>query len=195
MNLISEKDKATLIQFENILLKWNKKINLISKNTECSIWNRHILDSIQLLEYLDKKDIIFDLGSGAGFPGFILSVCGIKQTYLFESDTRKSSFLNFCSSLSNNKITIINDRIEEIDYETLPKPDVITSRALAEINTLLSFYHIIQPRKKLLALKGVSYEKELDEASKNWHFDLNKYQSQTNPESVIIEISNVREKA
>ena len=58
--------------YKNLLLKENKKRNLISKTTEISVWSRHILDSAQLVKFIDQKnlEIIADFGSGAGLPGF-----------------------------------------------------------------------------------------------------------------------------
>ncbi len=192
MKFLSENHTINLKKFEETLLRWNKKINLISKGSESSAWNRHIQDSYQLLKYINIDDIVFDLGSGGGFPGIVLSICGIKNIYLFESDVRKATFLNYCKNLTSNSITIINDRIENIDYTKMPLPDVITSRALADIEKLLQFYNIINAQKKMLLLKGKSYEKELEEAEKKWHFEYEIHPSETSIESVIIEIKNVR---
>ena len=67
-------DKLSILHEE--LLKFNKKYNLISRNTEADIWDRHILDSAQLVKYIRFEDekSLSDLGSGAGFPGLILAI-------------------------------------------------------------------------------------------------------------------------
>ena len=90
---VSREVNHALLNYQNLLLKWNKAINLISRNSEKDIWERHILDSLQLLKYIDFSDIIIDIGSGGGFPGIVLSICGVKNTVVIESDKKKSVFL------------------------------------------------------------------------------------------------------
>jgi 16S rRNA (guanine527-N7)-methyltransferase len=88
---VSREVKEALLNYQNLLLKWNKAINLISRNSEKDIWARHILDSLQLLKYVDFLDNIIDIGSGGGFPGIVLSIGGVKNIALVESD-KKSQF-------------------------------------------------------------------------------------------------------
>ena len=72
----SKEDINKLLVFRDDVLKYNKKFNLISKSTEESIWTRHIIDSAQIVKYINfkKKSSLADLGTGAGFPGIILSI-------------------------------------------------------------------------------------------------------------------------
>jgi 16S rRNA (guanine527-N7)-methyltransferase len=82
-----------LEKYQSLTLKWNKTINLISCNTECDFWVRHILDSLQLMKYINDQNVhLIDVGSGGGFPGIVLSIAGIKNVTLVESDIRKSIF-------------------------------------------------------------------------------------------------------
>ncbi len=96
MQNVSRETFLKLEQFINLLLKWNKAINLISKSHDMpeDIWNRHILDSAQLAQYIpqDAKTIT-DFGSGGGFPGLILAILADWQVHLIESDGRKCAFL------------------------------------------------------------------------------------------------------
>ena len=89
---VSREVTHALLNYQNLLLKWNKAINLISRNSEKDIWERHILDSLQLLKYIDFLDNIIDIGSGGGFPGIVLSIGGVKNIALVEPDKKKISF-------------------------------------------------------------------------------------------------------
>ena len=101
--------------FVTTLLKWNEKINLVAKATEEEIWNRHILDSAQLLKFIpDTKAKIVDLGSGAGFPGLVLAIMGYENVTLIESDNKKSVFLQEAARITGTKVQIINERIENV---------------------------------------------------------------------------------
>lgn len=183
-----------LNEYVELLLEWNKSINLISRTTEEDIWNRHILDSAQLVEFLDADEIIYDIGSGAGLPGIILSICGIKEIYLIESKAKKCKFLAEAAKISGNKIIVINDRIENVKPTIRSQPIRIVSRALASVDKLLSFNGNLKPKDGFLLLKGENFEKELEEARQNWHFDVRLISSKTNKKSQILEIKNVSKK-
>ncbi|MBX7145804.1 MAG: 16S rRNA (guanine(527)-N(7))-methyltransferase RsmG [Alphaproteobacteria bacterium] len=80
--------------YKSLLEQWQKSINLVSPESLKYIWRRHFLDSAQLYSYIDPNATLMDLGSGAGFPGMVLALMGIKKVHLVESDQRKSAFLN-----------------------------------------------------------------------------------------------------
>ena len=104
-----------LSAYVDLLLKWNSKINLISKNTVDEVWIRHILDSAQIIKYIEDKSYrVLDVGSGAGLPGIILSILGVENITLVDSDQRKCSFLLEAARLLNLKLKVINDRVENI---------------------------------------------------------------------------------
>ncbi len=190
----TEKTEQQLKEYVALLLKWNKSINLISKNTEKDIWNRHIVDSAQLYKYIDPEQNIWDLGSGAGFPGLVLSILGARNLTLVESDNRKCIFLRQASNISENKVVILNERIEKLDSAYFTIPDILVSRALCSITDFLDYSKIFTSTKSFFLLKGKNYQKELDDASENWHFDSCSYTSKTNIDSVILEIKNVTAK-
>jgi 16S rRNA (guanine527-N7)-methyltransferase len=125
---VSREVKEDLLNYQNLLLKWNKAINLISRNSEKDIWARHILDSLQLLKYIDFLDNIIDIGSGGGFPGIVLSIGGVKNIALVESDKKKSVFLARAAKLSLNKIIIIDKRVDE---KFTMNCDILTSRGFS----------------------------------------------------------------
>ena len=186
---VSREVKEALLNYQNLLLKWNKAINLISRNSEKDIWARHILDSLQLLKYIDFLDNIIDIGSGGGFPGIVLSIGGVKNIALVESDKKKSVFLARAAKLSLNKIIIIDKRVDE---KFTMNCDILTSRGVSSINNILEVTTGIKIQKKMLLLKGKNYEKEITEAQKNWLFDINLHDSITSREGKIVEISNIK---
>ncbi len=170
-------------EYIQIVLKWNNKINLISKNISYDdIWDRHVYDSMSLINFIDSNDKVIDVGSGAGFPGIILSLMGVKDVILIESDSRKAAFLLQASKLSNNKITILNKRVENVEIEC----DVLTSRACASIDDLLNLCKGIKVQKKCLFLKGKKAIVEIDIASKKWDFE---YQIHDKEEGCIVELN------
>jgi 16S rRNA (guanine527-N7)-methyltransferase len=181
--------KEKLQAYVNILLKWNEKINLISKNSLLDIWNRHILDSAQLIKFISKKDKTIDIGSGAGLPGIVLSILGVENVIMIESDIRKVSFLLEASRQLNLKTQIINDRVENIQI----KGDIAIARGFSDLNNILKLHTNIQTTRILL-LKGKNVELEIAEAKKNWLFSYQKHKSITSPDSFILEISDVYQK-
>ncbi len=182
---------TTLNVYVDLIEKWNQKINLVSYHTPDELWNRHVLDSAQLIKYIDKEAYVADLGSGAGFPGVVLSILGIKRVLLIEADNRKAVFLHQAGLLSANKITIINDRIENL---TNLNVDIITSRALCNITKLFTLIATCQNNAKILLLKGKTVGEEIEEAEKEWSFNYTLHPSITSIESFIVEIHNLKHK-
>lgn len=178
-------------EFVELLLKWNKKINLISESTIKDIWLRHIEDCLQLLNFIDEENKVIDLGSGAGLPGVILSLSGVKNITLVEADSRKAAFLHIAAKLSNNKINIINDRVENI---AALECDILVSRAFANLSKTFSLTQKIAINDKYLLLKGKTIDKEILDAKSNWSFDYNISKSKSNSEGAIVEIFNLEKK-
>lgn len=174
--------RETFLGFLELLEKWNSKINLVSKDED--IWNRHILDSAQLFKFIHPDDKILDVGSGAGFPGIVLSMMGIKDVTLVESDVRKAAFLLQAAKLSPNKITILNERIEKLDLTC----DILTSRAFASVSDILNYCQNIKIRKNLLLLKGQKIMMEIEEAKNVWDFEYKIHQSVTDNSGWVVEI-------
>lgn len=185
MNLTSQKTQT----YKELLLKWQKKINLISPETIPYIQERHINDSETLVNIIPQDTTIVDIGSGAGFPGIILSIHGYKVN-LVDSDYRKCAFLKEAVRVLELKSTnIYNCRIEDYDGET---PNIITSRALAPLHKLLDFLKIVSRETFCTGFfhKGEKWEEEIIEAEKKWIFDKEVF---TNPiGGVILKIENVK---
>ena len=137
---VSRETFEKLCVFHNTLIKWQKTINLISKDSIKNIWERHFLDSAQLYTHVKGvRGNIVDFGSGAGFPGLVLAMMGKKNIHLVESDKKKCVFLREMAMLTNLEITIHNCRIENLSNLDA---DMITCRALAPLNKLIDYVEV-----------------------------------------------------
>lgn len=180
-------------EFVILLLKENYNFNLIGKSTIPEIWTRHILDSAQILKFIDDKNKkIADLGTGAGFPGIIISILGAKEVHLIEKSVRKCEFLRKAKILSPNPIFIHQAKAEEVLDK---KFDILTSRALASLDKLLKYgIDFLKKDGYCLFLKGKNLENEIKEAKEKYIFDYELFESLTALESAIIKVSNISKK-
>lgn len=195
---VSRETWSNLKTFQDMVLEWNERFNLISKSSAENIWDRHIIDSLQLKQFLTTEDkIMYDFGSGAGFPAIVLAIVA-KESFpnlkisLIESIGKKTIFLNEVKKALNLDIEIINDRIENLK---LPKADIITSRALASLDKLLFYAKNFSTAKtRLIFPKGEKWFEEVEAAKKIWSFEYDTIQSSTSDKGCILQIKNVRRK-
>jgi len=174
--------------FQRLVKKWNKAINLVSDNSIHNFWQRHVLDSLQLIQYIGDKEIhLVDIGSGSGFPGIVLSIAGLAKVSLIEADLRKCIFLEKAAKISNNNIQIINQRIEKVEIDC----SILTCRAFSKLNTIFNCTKNILVQEKFLLLKGKNYLAEIVEAKEKWLFDYLIHQSITFKEGKVLEVSNL----
>ncbi len=196
---VSRETLQELEDYSNTIITKNRRINLISKSTEKSIKSRHIEDSAQTIEFIDKNDIktCTDLGSGAGLPGIVLGILMKRKKPLFklifyEKSYHKSVFLKEMSKKFNLNSEIHRKNIfEERNLST----DVIISRAFKPLPII---FQIAQTNfknfKYIILFLGKSGKKILNEALKIWKFDYEEKKSLTSSESMIVKISNLRKK-
>lgn len=183
--------------YHDLLLKWQRSINLIGKDTIEEAWNRHFLDSLQLIKYIDdNQKIIVDLGSGAGFPGLVLAIYGYKNIHLIESDARKVAFLREVARITNTAISIHHCRIENNPIEQV---GIFVSRACAPLDKLLHLIYSSQDTAKTVSReticlfhKGKNYSIENKDALLNWQYDMVATPSIVDSQSVILKLSNIR---
>jgi 16S rRNA (guanine527-N7)-methyltransferase len=182
--------RETLEAFElyiKLILKWNKAINLIAKSTEQDIWQRHIADSAQLIKFIPKTATVLDIGSGAGFPGVIISLLQGNKVVLIEKNSKKCAFLHRIKATTNANIEIKNETITET---TIKGIDIITCRALTSLANILELTERF--KVKLVLLKGTGYKDEIIEAkAQNWQFNLKIEPSKTNKESAILIVDKI----
>ena len=183
---------------KSIILK-NKTINLISKTTEKSIKNRHIADSAQTIDFINKNDIKIctDLGSGAGLPGIVLGILmkpkkPIFKLIFYEKSYHKSIFLEEMTKKFNLNSEIHRKNIfEERNLIT----DVIISRAFKPLPIIFQIAeNNFKNFKYIILFLGKSGKKILNDALKSWKFDYEEKKSLTSEESMIVKISNLRKK-
>lgn len=184
--------EARLQQYHALLLKWQKKINLVSPTTIDTAWRRHFEDSLQLLPYIPEGATLMDWGSGAGFPGLVLALArpDLKVT-LVESDTRKTAFLKNVSRETSLPVATQNDRIEEIPAYGV---DVISARALASLETLCGWalpWFDKNPRLIMLLMKGAAVQDEIEAAKKSYDFNVD-FIPAVQSDGMILRVSNVK---
>ena len=172
--------------FVDELLKANKKHNFISKSTENNIWNRHILDSAQLVKFIDfSKGSLSDLGTGAGFPGLILALFNTNKDFhvkLYEKSPVKRAFLeDVCNKLS------IKVQIRGNIYEEIIDSEYIVTRAFKKLEAIIQVSREIAKKShKLIILKGQNAQEDLKKAFIKEKYDYKLENSITNEDSKII---------
>ena len=182
----SAKNISDIKIFINELLKANKKHNFISKSTENVIWLRHILDSAQLVKFIDfSKGSLSDLGSGAGFPGLILALFNRNKDFhvkLYEKSPVKRAFLeNMSDKLS------LNIEIRGNVYDYYIDTDYIVSRAFKKLEAIIQVSREIAKKPhKLIILKGQNAQKEINNSFKTKKYPYKLESSMTNKDSKII---------
>ena len=168
------------------LLKANKKHNFISRSTENVIWHRHVLDSAQLVKFIDfSKGSLSDLGSGAGFPGLILALFNKNKNFhvkLYEKSPVKRAFLKDISKKLSINVEILGNV-----YQDFSDTDYIVSRAFKKLEAIIQVSREIAKKShKLIVLKGQNAQQDLKKAFIKGKYDYKLENSITNEDSKII---------
>jgi len=188
---VSRETLERLEEFILILTDWQSRVNLVSHKSLNSVWRRHVLDSAQLYPLLKRPGLLVDLGSGAGFPGIVLSIMGRTNIMLIEASGKKCRFLNQVARTLGLDVEVIQERIEA--YVPRQRAKYITARALAPLSVLLMFSEPLLSRGgQCLFLKGLSVDAELTMAKNNWNMDMKKHQSVSHPDGVVLEIGRIK---
>ena len=167
---------------------YNKKFNLISKSTIKTIWERHILDSAQLVKFIKFNDglSVSDLGTGAGFPGIIIAIYNRNPKFhvkLYEKSKVKTKFLKFvCDKLN------IKAEIYENDYRShLINSYYIVTRAFKKLEEQIRISReIIGINHKLIILKGKNAKEDIKRLNNNFNYSYTLEKSITSSESKIL---------
>ncbi len=194
--IVSCETSPDLKSYQTILFEWQKKFNLVSKNSLNDAWVRHFLDSAQICEYIpNNAKEMADFGSGAGFPGLVVAVLTKNRTpylniTLIESIKKKTLFLNEVATKLDLQVRIENDRIENL---TKKNYDVITSRAMCSLDKLLG-YALPFCNKKTICIfpKGKSYSEEIASAQKLYNFKCETKDNLFSDEGKILIITDIR---
>lgn len=191
---VSRETLERLKLFAALLIKWNDTINLVSPKSLDDLWRRHMLDSAQLFPLLPPKQperplVIVDLGSGAGFPGMVLSILGAGELHLIEADQRKMQFLREVARQVGSEAHIHGVRIE--DLRPFPA-DVVTARALGPLDRLLKYSApFLENGGYALFLKGRKAREELTEAEKGWNMRADFIPSRSDPSGSILHVGDI----
>ncbi len=187
---VSRETLERLSTFVDLLRQWQHRINLVSAGTLRDVWRRHIQDSAQLLAMLPRLDArLYDIGSGAGFPGLVLAILGASRVHLVESDQRKAAFLREAARITASPVTLHVCRAESLAPHD---GEVVTARACAPLADLLDLSRrFLGPSGICLFLKGRGVEAELTAANKTWKMRVARFPSQTDPTGVILRLEDL----
>ena len=195
---VSRETIDSLNVYENLLIDNNRKLNLISKSTENILKTRHILDSAQVIDFINKNSkICADLGTGAGFPGIVLSILFRERKYpirvdLYEKSPKKCQFLlKVVKELDLNVSVLEKNVFEQKNLET----DTVVARAFKPIQ---SVFEIVTKNfksfKNLILFLGKNGKQTLLDASKVWEYEYKERKSITSDDSLILNIKTIRKK-
>ena len=195
--------RETLIDFElfiSMLQEGNEEINIISKETAKDevIRERHIVDSMQIIEFVDlNNNIITDIGAGGGMPGIIISIMiknqkNLSKVLLYEKSHHKSTFLRKVSRDLKLNTEVIQKNI--FGAQNLQSGTIMT-RAFKPLPVVIDLvYKNFSNYKNLVLFMGKNGEKILEETLKNWEFNFEIKESITNADSFLLNIKNINKK-
>ena len=196
-NLLNPVEIEGFQAWKTLLERWNDKINLVSKSAMEDFWTRHALDSWQLWPLVpEDAETLIDLGSGAGFPGIALAIgckrAGRGHVTLVESAGKKANFLRTVIRELDLPATVWADRAEKMSAQRF---DVISARAFAPLPRLFTYSQRFWGEgTKALLLKGANAAAELTEAEESWSYVVKEFPSQSDPNGVILQISDLEKR-
>lgn len=195
---VSRETFTKLEAYANLLTKWQPSKNLVSNSTIGDMWCRHFYDSAQLYALIrkshgDKALSCVDIGSGAGFPGLVLSIMGIGSVAMVESNGKKCSFMRQVVLATGADAKIANVRIEELEPEPV---DIILSRACASVSQILEWCEpfvdkSVDNNVEYWLLKGASVEDELKEASAHWTMRVDRFKSKSDGSGTVLRLRDI----
>ena len=187
---VSRETIEKLDAYAALVAEESARQNLVSASTLEQFWERHILDSAQLVRFEPRpRSSWADVGSGAGLPGIVIACLVDGPVTLIEPRRLRAEFLHkTCESLRLNA-TVYTGKVERLEA----KYDVITARAVASLPRLLEISAHLSTRNTVWALpKGASAERELAEARRTWQGAFHVEQSVTDADSKIVVATEVR---
>ncbi len=193
---VSRETFPELEEFRSLILEKNKEINLISNNSEKNSRERHIIDSAQTIEFIDKNcSLCTDIGSGSGLPGIVLAIImkhrkSNMEFHLYEKSHHKSNFLKEVSKKFNLNTKIYKKNIfEEKNLQT----DTIVSRAFKPLPVVLDLAHYnFNNFKNIILYLGKNGKEILKDALTKWKFEYEEKKSLTSEDSILINITNLK---
>jgi len=195
---VSRETFLELEEFRVLILEKNKEINLISSKTEVISRERHILDSAQMIDFIDKNDkLCTDIGSGSGLPGIVLAIImkyrkSNMKFHLYEKSFHKSNFLKDVSKKFDLNTKVFQ---KNIFHEKNLKTDLIVARAFKPLPVVLDLVNLnFEKFKNIILFLGKNGKEILSDALSKWQFEYKEKKSLTSKESFLIKISNLKKK-
>ncbi|MEM9797634.1 MAG: 16S rRNA (guanine(527)-N(7))-methyltransferase RsmG [Pseudomonadota bacterium] len=187
---VSRETQDKLALYEELIQRWTRRINLISSGTIEEIRSRHIDNSIWIVQNAPIAETWLDVGSGAGLPGVVAAILRPRtRVTCVEKDRRKCEFLRTVRRELDLDLVVIADRLQNVE---IARPDVISARALASLETLFEMMHPHMHDATTLVLpKGQSWKSEMDLADRSWTYDLEVIDDPNNPGSALLNIGNL----
>ncbi len=192
-DVVSRETKEKLEEYIKLIQKWNSRINLVSRNSTFDSLVLHTLDCLDLLyKFNHKPKNLFDVGSGAGFPGMVMAIAGMENMCLIEPDLKKATFLEFVKRNLLINVEIRNIRVEKIENMIV---DTIVSRAVTSTSKLIGLCDkIIDAKTKVLLMKSNTQLEELNELALTWNFELQIHQNNYINNHIVFEIGHLKKK-
>lgn len=165
---LNDAQQELLLDYVDVLFKWNNAYNLTAVREKTQMISRHILDSLSIVNFINGKNIL-DVGSGAGLPGIVLAIYfPDKHITLVDSNGKKTRFLQTVKqTLTLDNITVIQTRVENMGAPM--HFDCITSRAFAEFGKMIHLTaHLLEPKGQMVAMKGQVLPEELSAIDKHY---------------------------
>ena len=191
---VSRESLDRLQIYVRLLLDWQKHINLIAPSTIGDVWQRHVIDSLQLLPLIPPNvKAIADLGSGAGLPALILAATQSAIVHMYEANSKKAAFLSEALRQMKCAGVVHRERLEPRKAPLkMPVVQVVTARAFAPLPLLLDLAApFLQSGAIGLFHKGQDIDTELTEAAKHWQITLESIPSVTDPYAVILTVKEI----
>jgi len=193
---VSRETLDRLHAYADLVRRWNPRINLVAASTLSDLWERHVVDSMQVFDHADRTATTWaDLGSGGGLPGIVCAILALElmpdcSFTLVESDKRKAAFLLVCKQEFALNLTV---RIERAERLAPLSAQIVSARALAPLPQLLPLVarHIASGGCALLP-KGKNHAAELEAARAEWHFQVTSHVSTTDAWARILALKDIQ---
>jgi 16S rRNA (guanine527-N7)-methyltransferase len=196
---VSRETLTRLVAYQALLGKWQQSVNLVGPTSLAAFWQRHAADSAQILRHAPSSAKTWlDLGSGGGLPGLVLAIILAEKNpaaclHMVESDRKKASFLRAVLADTGVTAHVHNARIEALAAAApaaLAQIDVITARALAPLNDLLTLLHPFCNSSTVALLhKGRNWHEELTLSEQYWKLSHQAHISDTDGDARLLEIT------
>ena len=195
---VSRETQVRLDVFAREFTRWNARSNLSSRTHPGELTERHIEDSLQLIPLAPKEGSWVDVGTGGGFPGAVLAAVFAetgRSITMIESNAKKAAFLRSACLAMKVPANVLNERAEAVVARERP-PAVVSARAVAPLRRLFTLLQLWLAEPGTLGLfpKGREVETEIDDAAREWDFDLVRHPSRTAADGTILAVTRLRPK-